>query len=56
MLAPTATVSSSGFRRHKDWDGGFPVHHVKHKKHGGKTSTKDCVLLYFFHHQIVIHR
>jgi hypothetical protein len=32
------------------------VHHVKHKKHGGKTSTKDCVLLCFFHHQIVIHR
>ena len=32
------------------------VHHVKHKKNGGKTSTKDCVLLCFFHHQIVIHR
>jgi hypothetical protein len=33
------------------------VHHVKHKKHGGKTSTKDCVLLCcFFHHQIVIHQ
>jgi len=32
------------------------VHHVKHKKHGGKTSTKDCVLLCFFHHQIAIHR
>ena len=32
------------------------VHHTKHKKHGGKTSTKDCVLLCFFHHQIVIHR
>jgi hypothetical protein len=23
------------------------VHHVRHKKHGGKTSTKDCVLLCF---------
>ena len=32
------------------------VHHVKHKKHGGKTSTKDCVLLCFFHHQIVVHQ
>ena len=30
------------------------VHHVKHKKHGGKTSTADCVLLCFYHHQIVI--
>ena len=32
------------------------VHHVKHKKNGGKTSTADCVLLCFFHHQIVIHQ
>ena len=32
------------------------VHHVKHKKNGGKTSVKDCVLLCFFHHQICIHR
>ncbi len=32
------------------------VHHTKHKAHGGKTSTKDCVLLCFFHHQIVIHQ
>jgi hypothetical protein len=32
------------------------VHHVKHKKNGGKTSTKDCVLLCFFHHQVAIHR
>jgi hypothetical protein len=32
------------------------VHHVRHKKNGGKTSTKDCVLLCWFHHQIVIHR
>ena len=32
------------------------VHHVKHKANGGKTSTKDCVLLCSFHHQIVIHR
>jgi Domain of unknown function (DUF222) len=32
------------------------VHHTKHKKNGGKTSVKDCVLLCWFHHQIVIHR
>jgi hypothetical protein len=32
------------------------VHHVKHKKNGGKTSVRDCVLLCWFHHQICIHR
>ncbi len=32
------------------------VHHVKHKARGGHTSTKDCVLLCWFHHQVVIHR
>ena len=32
------------------------VHHVKHKANGGKTSTRACVLLCFFHHQIAIHR
>ncbi len=32
------------------------VHHVKHKANGGTTSVKDCVLLCFFHHQVVIHR
>ena len=32
------------------------VHHTKHKANGGKTSTRDCVLLCFFHHQIVIHQ
>jgi len=32
------------------------VHHVKHKADGGKTSVKECVLLCFFHHQVVIHR
>jgi len=32
------------------------VHHVRHKANGGKTSARDCVLLCFFHHQIVIHR
>jgi hypothetical protein len=32
------------------------VHHTRHKANGGKTSTKDCVLLCSFHHQIAIHR
>ena len=32
------------------------VHHVKHKANGGKTSVRDCVLLCWFHHQVVIHR
>ncbi len=32
------------------------VHHTRHKASGGKTSVKDCVLLCFFHHQVVIHR
>ena len=49
--------------QHCQWAGGCDqpasaceVHHVKHKKNGGTTSTKDCVLLCFFHHQIVIHK
>jgi hypothetical protein len=32
------------------------VHHTKHKADGGHTSTRDCVLLCWFHHQVVIHR
>ena len=32
------------------------VHHTRHKANGGKTSTKDCVLLCTFHHQVMIHR
>ena len=49
--------------QHCRWAGGCSqpasaceVHHVRHKKNGGKTSAKDCVLLCFYHHQIVIHR
>ena len=49
--------------QHCRWAGGCnqpasacEVHHVRHKKNGGKTSTKDCVLLCFFHHQVMIHR
>jgi Domain of unknown function (DUF222) len=32
------------------------VHHVKHKRHGGKTSVRDCVMLCQYHHDICIHR
>ena len=32
------------------------VHHLQHKKNGGKTSVTDCVLLCQFHHDICIHR
>jgi hypothetical protein len=32
------------------------VHHVKHKANGGHTSTTNCVLLCFYHHQVAIHR
>jgi hypothetical protein len=32
------------------------VHHTTHKAHGGKTSVQDCVLLCWFHHQIMIHQ
>ncbi len=49
--------------KHCRWSGGCnqpasacEVHHVRHKKNGGKTSTKECVLLCWYHHQIVIHR
>jgi hypothetical protein len=35
---------------------GCQVHHVRHKANGGPTSVKDCLLLCFFHHQVVIHR
>ena len=49
--------------QHCRWAGGChqpasacEVHHVRHKKNGGTTSTKDCVLLCWFHHQIVIHK
>ena len=49
--------------QHCRWSGGCnqpasacEVHHVRHKKNGGKTSTKECVLLCFFHHQVMIHR
>ncbi len=48
---------------HCRWAGGCTqpaaacqVHHVRHKANGGPTSVKDCILLCFFHHQVVIHR
>ena len=32
------------------------VHHLVHKKDGGKTSVDSCVLLCQFHHDVCIHR
>jgi len=32
------------------------VHHVKHKKHGGKTSSTQCVMLCQYHHDVCVHR
>jgi hypothetical protein len=32
------------------------VHHITHKKDGGPTSVKDCLLLCNYHHDICIHR
>ncbi len=32
------------------------VHHIRHKKHGGHTSVRDCVLMCQFHHDVCIHR
>jgi len=32
------------------------VHHLRHKKDGGKTSASNCVLLCQFHHDVCIHR
>ncbi len=49
--------------QHCQWTGGCnqpaaacEVHHVRHKADGGPTSVKDCILLCFYHHQVVIHR
>src|SRR6185437_11460329 len=32
------------------------VHHITHKKDGGKTSVDSCILLCAFHHDVCIHR
>ena len=49
--------------RHCQWAGrcdqpagACQVHHTRHKANGGPTSVTDCVLLCWFHHQVVIHR
>jgi hypothetical protein len=50
-------------RGHCEWAGGCSqpaagcqVHHVKHLANGGPTSLTGCVLLCFFHHQVMIHQ
>jgi hypothetical protein len=49
--------------QHCRWSGGClqpaaecEIHHVKPKSRGGKTSLKDCILLCWFHHHVMIHR
>jgi hypothetical protein len=32
------------------------VHHLRHKADGGETSLGNCILICFFHHQVMIHR
>ena len=32
------------------------VHHIEHKRDGGKTSVKSCVTLCQFHHDVCVHR
>jgi uncharacterized protein DUF222/HNH endonuclease len=32
------------------------VHHLKHKSDGGETSLDNCILICFFHHNVMIHR
>jgi hypothetical protein len=32
------------------------IHHIKHKKDGGKTSADSCICLCQFHHDVCIHR
>ena len=32
------------------------VHHIEHKRDGGKTSVKTCVTLCQFHHDTCVHR
>jgi hypothetical protein len=48
---------------HCQWAGGCDqpasaceVHHLKHKSNGGETSLDNCILICFFHHQVMIHR
>jgi hypothetical protein len=49
--------------RHCQWAGGCnqpasacEVHHLRHKSNGGETSLENCILLCFYHHNVVIHR
>jgi hypothetical protein len=49
--------------RHCRWPGGCnqpavacEVHHVRHKADGGQTNLRNCILLCFYHHQVMIHR
>jgi hypothetical protein len=48
---------------HCQWAGGCDqpasaceLHHLRHKSNGGETNLGNCILLCFFHHQVMIHR
>jgi hypothetical protein len=48
---------------HCQWAGGCDqpasaceLHHLRHKSNGGETNLDNCILLCFFHHQVMIHR
>jgi 5-methylcytosine-specific restriction endonuclease McrA len=48
---------------HCQWAGGCDqpasaceVHHLRHKSNGGETSLENCILVCFFHHNVMIHR
>lgn len=49
--------------QHCRWAGGCDqpaaacqIHHVKPKSRGGTTGVRDCILLCWYHHEVVIHR
>jgi hypothetical protein len=32
------------------------VHQLRHLRRGGEASVENCTLLFWFHHQVMIHR
>jgi hypothetical protein len=61
---PTAIRTAVKIRDQRcQWAGGChqpakacEVHHLRHLRRGGETSLDNCVLLCWFHHQVVVHR
>ncbi len=61
--APVRRAVMLRARGHCEWPGGCrqpawacQIHHVVPRSRGGKTSVAGCVLLCFYHHEVVIHR